>query len=747
MKLIFSTVGAESKTAFCTPETALESCQRSVIARAFSPSRFSLPSLFLVLLATLSSYAQTAPPINVNGAPDDWPAALLYSGYTTGYKLDPNSSNDDSFTQGSKDITPICPTNGCWSFDPTGNTNNKGDITNTGAALIGTKLYFFGDRVSINGDAQIGFWFFKQQVAPIPATGKFSFAHSVGDLLILSNFTNGGGLSKIRVFEWVGTGGNAKGASQFDSLTVSANANFAMVNGAAQPVPTYHDADSNKDWTYGSTTYPKGAFFEGVIDLTTLRDLQGNPLDACFSSYLLETRNSQSITASLQDLAADNFDVTPATYTPTATPYCVGNTALGTVTLPNSQLNISYQLKNGTTSVQAAKPGTGQALVWTGVAGSTSPGTAYTVVGTRTGTGCSSTSGPVRVVANPLPTITPGSYGPYCVSAAAVTLGGTPAGGTWSGTGVTAISGGGGYRFTPGTAGAGTHTLTYSYTDGNTCTNSGTASVTVNALPTATISGGTFCNAGSTQLTVTKLTGSGTLSGAFSSSPAGLVMTAAGLINLGTSSPGSYTITYTFSDSNTCSNTATSTVTVNALPGPPDVSVTNPDCSHILGSVRVTSPLGTTLEYSNNGGAYQDSPIFSFAAGQGYSITVRTKGTVCVSAAATCAKDPNYAAARVAGPASEPAVGAAFQSIQTEAYPNPTTRDATINFSVPKSGHVLVQVYNVLGAPVATLFDGEASAGEQRSVVLKGSTLAAGTYTYRVVANGKTKTNRVILDK
>ena len=83
----------------------------------------------------------------------------------------------------------------------------------------------------------------------------------------------------------------------------------------------------------------------------------------------------------------------------------------------------------------------------------------------------------------------------------------------------------------------------------------------------------------------------------------------------------------------------------------------------------------------------------------------------------------------------------------TEAYPNPTSKDATINFSVPKSGHVLVSVYDVMGRPVATLFDGEALAGEQHSVMLKGSTLAAGTYTYRVVANGKTKTNRVVLDK
>ena len=56
----------------------------------------------------------------------------------------------------------------------------------------------------------------------------------------------------------------------------------------------------------------------------------------------------------------------------------------------------------------------------------------------------------------------------------------------------------------------------------------------------------------------------------------------------------------------------------------------------------------------------------------------------------------------------------------------------------------------IIGEPDGTIqfnIDGEALAGEQHSVMLKGSTLAAGTYTYRVVANGKTKTNRVVLDK
>ncbi|MDX2442188.1 MAG: DUF2341 domain-containing protein, partial [Bacteroidales bacterium] len=58
-----------------------------------------------------------------------------------------------------------------------------------------------------------------------------------------------------------------------------------------------------------------------------------------------------------------------------------------------------------------------------------------------------------------------------------------PAGGTYSGTGV---SGG---TFNPRLAGVGNHTITYNYTDANGCTASGSATQTVLDLPTPTISG------------------------------------------------------------------------------------------------------------------------------------------------------------------------------------------------------------------------------------------------------------------
>jgi hypothetical protein len=102
--------------------------------------------------------------------------------------------------------------------------------------------------------------------------------------------------------------------------------------------------------------------------------------------------------------------------------------------------------------------------------------TAYTVTGTDSTTGCSDTAS-VTVNVNPLPTVTLSlTQTTVCFNDGAFTLtGGSPAGGTWSGPGVS------GSTFTPATAGNGTQTITYLYTDSNQCTASATASIVVNA--------------------------------------------------------------------------------------------------------------------------------------------------------------------------------------------------------------------------------------------------------------------------
>ncbi len=91
------------------------------------------------------------------------------------------------------------------------------------------------------------------------------------------------------------------------------------------------------------------------------------------------------------------------------------------------------------------------------------------------GNNCGNSTTNISVTVNPLPSVTfTLAMDTVCENDGAITLsGGSPAGGIYSGTGVSAGD------FNPGTAGAGTHTLVYDYTDVNGCSNSDSADVVV----------------------------------------------------------------------------------------------------------------------------------------------------------------------------------------------------------------------------------------------------------------------------
>lgn len=101
----------------------------------------------------------------------------------------------------------------------------------------------------------------------------------------------------------------------------------------------------------------------------------------------------------------------------------------------------------------------------------------YTVTNSIAAVGsCLADAETFTVVVNPLPNVALGTFPQVCVYNPAFALtGGTPAGGSYSGTGV---SGG---NFNPSTAGLGTKTITYSYTDANSCSNTATNTILVDA--------------------------------------------------------------------------------------------------------------------------------------------------------------------------------------------------------------------------------------------------------------------------
>ena len=88
--------------------------------------------------------------------------------------------------------------------------------------------------------------------------------------------------------------------------------------------------------------------------------------------------------------------------------------------------------------------------------------------------GCSDTSNVITVTVNSLPIVSINAIPAFInYFASPLTLTGNPSGGTFSGSGIT------GNSFNPTTAGLGSHSILYNYTDGNSCSNSATVSTII----------------------------------------------------------------------------------------------------------------------------------------------------------------------------------------------------------------------------------------------------------------------------
>jgi hypothetical protein len=79
-------------------------------------------------------------------------------------------------------------------------------------------------------------------------------------------------------------------------------------------------------------------------------------------------------------------------------------------------------------------------------------------------------------------------------------------------------------------------------------------------------------------------------------------------------------------------------------------------------------------------------------------------------------------------------------------YPNPFNPTTVISYQLPKSGHVFLKVYDVLGREVVTLVDGNMKAGNY-PVQFNASKLSGGVYFYRLQATGYIETKKFLLVK
>jgi hypothetical protein len=81
--------------------------------------------------------------------------------------------------------------------------------------------------------------------------------------------------------------------------------------------------------------------------------------------------------------------------------------------------------------------------------------------------------------------------------------------------------------------------------------------------------------------------------------------------------------------------------------------------------------------------------------------------------------------------------------------PNPAFGSAAIAFTLPRAGHARLTVYDLAGARVRTLLDGQRSAGET-SVIWdgrdeRGTSVRSGAYYYRLEFEGRALTQRLVL--
>lgn len=358
----------------------------------------------------------------------------------------------------SVNLTSSYPTNNVWSTTETSST-----ITVSAAGPV-TVTYTDGNGCTSTSAVTTITVVPTPTIASGTTTDPISCGSATGTIQVTGSGT--GDLS------WTGTAsGSATGVALPYTVTglAAGSYNFTFTDGTTGCVSNVLAQglnDPNPPTT--PTITPGGAttFCDGGSVTLTSSYTSGNSWSTSESTSTITVTTSSTISVTYTDGSGCSstsspivviVNPTPSTPTITAggpTTFCDG----GSVDLTSSQgTGNTWSSSETTQTISATADGN------------------YTVTYTD-GNGCSATSTPLTVTVNPLPTVTQTPFAMVCDYDPAFALtGATPAGGTYSGTGV---SGG---MFDPAVAGVGMHTITYDYTDGNGCSNSASEDIEVDA--------------------------------------------------------------------------------------------------------------------------------------------------------------------------------------------------------------------------------------------------------------------------
>ena len=217
-----------------------------------------------------------------------------------------NTADPTTFATGSKDTLPITPG---WQCNFDNNVNSKTDVMNAYAVTFSETedaaeeeiLYFALERNANTGTGNVGFWFLQDAVACESPGGSTAFTgnHVDGDLLVVSEFSNGGAVATIQVYRW---DGGANGT--LNPNAVASGASCSNAAGDATVCAIVNTGTIQTPWLTANKQDGVGddlrvsEFFEAGLNLT-----QANLGGKCFNTFIADTRSSTSLTATIFDFA------------------------------------------------------------------------------------------------------------------------------------------------------------------------------------------------------------------------------------------------------------------------------------------------------------------------------------------------------------------------------------------------------------------------------------------------------------
>lgn len=210
--------------------------------------------------------------------------------------------------------------------------------------------------------------------------------------------------------------------------------------------------------------------------------------------------------------------------------------------------------------------------------GALGPGTYDVTYSVTNADGCSDEE-TVNFEIFPAPTVTLDPAGPFCEKDPPVVLNSSPPGGTWTGP----VGSGG--TFDPGAAGPGTHTITYEYTSADGCMGDATIDIVVSPNPTVTIDPIADLCTDDSPVVLNFSPPGGTWSGNGTTN---------GTVDPGALGPGTYTVTYSYTNPSGCTEEAT--INFEIFPAPTvTLDPAGPFCEDDSPVVLTHSPPGGTF--------------------------------------------------------------------------------------------------------------------------------------------------------